>query len=264
MARANNAGGQTQTMVDALFPTAAPADATWHRYTTARPTPDDTGSVVIYGSDLPTESDLKLLGTVEGTRILDLGCGAGRNAVTLAQQGAKVIGVDPSIDALAHARARAEAADIRIEWHQAELAELAFLRSDSIDAALSVMALATVDDLARVFRQVHRVLKPEAPLVLSVPHPAFALVDPTAGDPLRIVRAYDDSRPRTWELDGRAIVDHPRTFSDVFTTLQRTNFRVDQVLEPTAPGTGGRGRSSADVMRTVPATLVLRARKQGN
>ena len=152
-------------------------------------------------------SEAATLGTVEGARILDLGCGTGRNAVVLAQAGAKVLGVDPSADLLASARERCDAAEVRVELHQTELAELAFLRSDSIDAAISVMALGTVDDLARVFRQVHRVLKPEAPLVLSVPHPAFLLLDPTASDPLRIARAYDDATPRSWELDGRDVVE---------------------------------------------------------
>lgn len=251
-------------MVDALFPTAAPAEPSWHRYTTARQTPGDTGGVVVYGAELPTEAELKLLGSVEGTRILDLGSGTGRNAVALAQQGAKVIAVDPAADLLGAARERCDAADVRVELHQAELAELAFLRSDSIDAAVSVMALATVDDLARVFRQVHRVLKPEAPLVFSVPHPAFAMLEPTGADPLRIVRAYDDASVRTWELDGREVTDHPRTFSDLFTTLARANFRIDQVIEPTASGPTGRNPNYAEVMRTVPATLLLRARKQGN
>jgi SAM-dependent methyltransferase len=251
-------------MVDALFPTAVPADGTWHRYSTARHTPGDTGGAVTYGTELPTETELKLLGTVEGSRILDLGCGTGRNAVALAQQGAKVIAVEPSAAVLALARDRAEAADVRVELHQAELAELAFLRSDSIDAAISVMALASADDLARVFRQVHRVLKPEAPLVCSVPHPAFNMIDPAGPDPLRIVRAYDDTAPRTWELDGRDLTDFPRTFADLFTTFQRANFRVDHVIEPTATGRATREPEYAEVMRTVPATLLLRARKQGN
>jgi SAM-dependent methyltransferase len=251
-------------MADALFPTAVPAEHGWHRYTTARQAPGDTGGVVVYGAELPTEADLKLLGTVEGARILDLGCGTGRNAVVLAQSGAKVLGVDPSAEQLAAARERCEAAEVRVELHQAELAELAFLRSDSVDAAISVMALGSVDDLARVFRQVHRVLKPEAPLVCSVTHPAFAMIDPTAPDPLRIVHAYDDSSTRSWELDGTAIVDRPRTFAELFTTFQRSNFRVDQVIEPTASGPSTRNHSYADVMRIVPATLLLRARKQGN
>lgn len=250
-------------MSDALFPTAAPAPEGWHRHTTALPT-DGDAAVVTYGVEVPTEADLRLLGPTEGARILDLGCGAGRNAVALATAGAKVIAVDPSTQALERARARADAADVRVELHQAELAELAFLRSDGIDAALSVMALATVDDLARVFRQVHRVLKPEAPFVCSVPHPAFAMLDPTSSDPLRIVRAYDDDAPRTWELGDERVVDHPRTISQLFTTLHRANFRVDQVLEPTAQAPLGRGPLVADAMRVVPATLIVRARKQGN
>ncbi len=242
--------------------TARPADAGWHRYTTASPIDGGEATVVTYGSGLPTEADLRLLGPQDGRRILDLGCGVGRNAVVLAAAGAKVIGVDPSAKVLADARDRAETAEVRVEFHQAALAELAFLRSDSFDAALSVMALAATDDLARVFRQVHRVLKPEAPLVCSFPHPAFAMVDPTAEDPLRIVRAYDDDTARPWELDDRTVEDRPRTFAELFTTLGRGGFRVDQVVESTAP-TGGHG-PEADVMHHVPATLILRSRKQGN
>jgi SAM-dependent methyltransferase len=251
-------------MVDALFPSAVPAADSWHRYSSSQPAPPDASDVVVYGTELPTEADLKLLGSVEGTRVLDLGCGVGRNAVALARRGAKVIAVDPSADALAVARERADEAEVRVELHQAGLAELAFLRSDSIDAAVSVMALATADDLARVLRQVHRVLKPEAPFACSVPHPAFAMIDPRAGDPLKIIRAYDDASPRTWELDGQPVVDHPRTFAELFTTFSRANFRIDQVIEPTAATGSGRVAGWADAMRIVPATLVLRARKQGN
>jgi SAM-dependent methyltransferase len=251
-------------MVDAPFPTAAPAAEGWHRYATASQPPGDPGGAVVYGSELPNETDLKLLGPVEGRRVLDLGCGSGRNAVALAQLGAKVIGVDEAPDVLHAARERCDAAAVRVELHQAALAELAFLRSDSIDAALSVMALASADDLARVLRQVHRVLKPEAPFVCSVPHPAFAMLDPAADDPLRIARAYDDRAARTWELADAEITDHPRTFADLFTAFQRANFRIDQVIEPTAAAPSGRDTTWADAMRTVPATLLLRARKQGN
>ena len=247
-----------------LPPTAAPAPAGWHRATTASSEGADLPTVVTYGTALPTEAELKLLGPIEGSRILDLGCGAGRNAVALAGQGAKVIGVDPEAGRLDAARALAEAAGVRVELHQGDLAELAFVRSDSIDAALCVLALTETDDLARVFRQVHRVLKPEAPLVASIVHPAFAMLDPTAADPFRIVRAYDDPTPRTWELDGRDIVDRPRTIGELFTTLQRANFRVDHLLEPTLSASARPAPDHAEAMRSVPPTLLVRARKQGN
>ncbi|CAN5898540.1 hypothetical protein BH23ACT2_BH23ACT2_05490 [soil metagenome] len=251
-------------MPDARPPTATPAPNGWHRFTTAEPPEGDRGTVVVYGADVPTESELRLLGNVEGRRILDLGCGTGHNAVMLARAGAKVIGVDPDADRLANARERAEEAEVRVELHQAGLAELAFLRSDSVDSALSAYALAGVSDLARVFRQVHRVLKPEAPLVCSFPHPAFAMFDVTADDPLRVARPYDQTEPHAWGLDGEKVVDQPRTIGEIFTTLHRSSFWVDQLLEPTAEASGPRSGAFADAMRTVPPTVIIRARKQGN
>lgn len=222
------------------------------------------GTVVLFGADIPTEADLRLFGNVEGKRILDLGCGGGHNAVVLARSGAKVIAVDPDLRALAEARDRAEAAEVRVELHQAGLADLAFLRSDSVDAAISVLALASVGDLARVFRQVHRVLKPEAALVCSFPHPAFAMFDPRSPDPLRVARAYDQASSVSWNLAGETVTDYPRTIGEIFTTLHRSSFGVDQVLEPTSPALGHRSAHYADAMRTVPATVIFRARKQGN
>lgn len=210
--------------------------------------------VVTYGFDIPREDTLKLLGHVEGKRILDLGCGAGHNAIALARQGAKVIGVDESSDQIAEARTAAEHDGVRLELHHAPLAELAFIRADTIDAVVSAFGLAAVDDLDRVFRQVDRVLRPEHHFVLSLPHPAFGLVDDD--DPERRVR-------RTYWDTARLDRDAPRTISTLFTSLGRANFRVDAVLEP-QPTTGGpRSSGWTGPMAYLPATLIIRARKQG-
>ena len=110
--------------------------------------------------------------------MLQLGCGSGAEAIAMARQGARVISVDPSLHRIETARANADAAEVKIELHQSDLAELPFLRADSLDLALSVYALANVDDLDRVFRQVHRVLHTECHLVFSMPHAAYAMFDP--------------------------------------------------------------------------------------
>ena len=217
--------------------------------------------VVSYGADVAREDTLKLLGSVEGKRILDLGCGAGHNAIALARQGAKVIGVDESSDQIAEARAACEREGVRVELHHAPLAELAFLRADTIDGALSAFGLAPVEDIDRVFRQVHRVLRPEMSFVVSLPHPAFAVVDPT--DPeRRVTRSYWDAAAIPADGPDRP-ADVPRTLAALFTSLGRANFRVDTVLEPEPAARGPRSSRWTDTMRYLPATLIIRARKLG-
>lgn len=216
-----------------------------------------------YGPDIGTEADYRLLGDLEGKRVLVLGAGGGHATVAMAQQGAHVITVDADHTNLTAVREAAEAHELRAEVHQSDLADLAFVRADSVDAIYSAYALAGVPDLGRVFRQAHRVLRPEMPIVLSFPHPAFALVDPAGNDPMRIRRSYWDTSPRPYEVDGRVGADHPHTVGSIFTQLTRSNFRVDTLLEPEPAADGPRSEYHTEIMRWVPATLVIRGRKQG-
>jgi len=87
-----------------------------------------------------------------------------------------------------------------------------------------------------------------------MPHPAFAMIG--ADDPERRVhRSYWDT--------ARIGDDVPRTISALFTGLGRANFRVDTVLEPQPAASGPRSTGWVEAMRYVPATLIIRARKQG-
>src|SRR3546814_16354448 len=80
--------------------------------------------VVTYGPDVPREDTLKLLGNVEGKRILDLGCGAGHNAIALDKQGAKVPEVDAPPAQVAEAQAAAEPEAHQVGPHPPPPAEL--------------------------------------------------------------------------------------------------------------------------------------------
>ncbi|MFI5047567.1 MAG: class I SAM-dependent methyltransferase [Acidimicrobiia bacterium] len=196
-----------------------------------------------YGPGGPTERELRLLGDVEGKRLLELGCGTGAVSIALAHQGAVVIGVDTDPERLAQARSRDDAAEVRVDWHAGDLADLAFLRADSIDAVVSVHALAEVDDIARVFRQVERVLKPSAAFVFSYEHPMALCMEPDE----RLVHSPFDRGPITV---GERMV-YVRTISDVFTELHRAGLRVDTMVEPRPPAS------------RIPATVVWRVRTEG-
>jgi SAM-dependent methyltransferase len=214
-----------------------------------------------YGPGLPPESELKLLGHVDGRRILDLGCGAGAGSVALAKAGARVIAVDEDAANVGIARENAEREGVKVETHHGPLPELAFVRADTIDAAVSVYGLAAADDLDRIFRQVHRVLRPERPLVFSLPHPAFTLLDPDGGEPV-LRRTWWDPSPVAWSVAaGGTEPDRARTLGGLFASLGRANFRVDALAEPEPDRAACPDDSWSDAMRWVPPTLIVRARK---
>src|SRR5438105_6326935 len=133
--------------------------------------------VATYGPDVGTEADFRLCGDVKGKRVLELGCGGAQCSIAFVKQGATAIGVDFSAEQLAFARRLCEREEVKVELRQGDVADLAFLRADSIDLVFSAYAFGYVEDLNRVFRQVHRVLRVGAPLVFILPHPAYDMID---------------------------------------------------------------------------------------
>lgn len=59
-----------------------------------------------------------------GGRVLDVGCGGGREAIFLAQCGFAVIGLDISRAALGIARKRARAARVHVDWRRGDVMAL--------------------------------------------------------------------------------------------------------------------------------------------
>lgn len=219
--------------------------STWTRYTTAgdygqrRPTTE-----VELGPGDVAGLDRKLLGDVDGMRVLDLGCGAGHSAVALASQGARVVAIDPDESQVTLTRESAERAEVHVEVHHADLADLAFLHADIFDAVIAVHSLAAVSDIGRVFRQTHRLLKADRPIVLTLPHPAALMV--TTDNPKTISSNYADTQP----LGAGAYLTHRHGIGHVFTQLNRSNYRIDTLIEPASN-------------TPHPASAVFRARKIG-
>ncbi len=202
-----------------------------------------------YGPNGPTEDDLRLVGDVDGKRALELGCGDGSAAIELERCGAHVIAVDKSVETITRARRTADREEARVEWHQSDLADLAFLRADSIDLAYSFFAFGEIEDLSRVFRQVQRVLRPNAPFVFSYEHPAL-MSAPGASN--AISRAYFEHAPLEVLRNNEPVKIYSHPVGEVFTALARSGFRVDAIVEP-EPDVG-----------MLPPSIIWRARKEGS
>jgi SAM-dependent methyltransferase len=193
-----------------------------------------------YGANVADESELRLCGDVAGKRVIELGLATANtapNSVTAAVAGAKAMALDPSADAIATVRAAAAAVDVKVECHRGELADLGFATSASVDLVVASHTLAAVDDLPRLLRQVHRVLKPGAPFVVAMRHPVAAMF---GGQDATATSAYGATS---------------RTFTELLMSFERSNFRLDAVHELN-------DQRVRDPL--CPSVLVVRARKQGD
>jgi SAM-dependent methyltransferase len=208
---------------------------------------------VWFGQNVADENELRLCGDPAGKRVIELGVPrrgpVTANSVTLALAGAKVIAVDSEAFVLNDIRAQAERAEVRVQCEQGELADLGFATSASVDVVLAVNTLHRVDDLPRLLRQVHRVLKPGASFVVSMPHPIAAMLAVNPSDVTADVSSVDapSAVRRPYGHDGW-------TFAELYLSFMRSDFNIDMIHEL-------RDLRRRDAL--APAQLVVRARKLG-
>lgn len=101
-------------------------------------------------------------GIAPGTRLLDIGCGAGRFMVLASQRGATVSGIDAAAPLIALARERLPEADLRV----GDMEALPY-NDDSFDVVVGLDAFSFAADPVRALREAARVGVERAPVVVA-------------------------------------------------------------------------------------------------
>ncbi len=170
------------------------------------------------------------LGQVTGRRILHLQCHFGRDSLTLAQQGAEVIGLDFSAPAIATARQLADELKLatRARFVEADLYEApeAIGEPASFDIVFVTWgALAWLPDIGKWAEIVAHFLRPGGYLYLAEGHPAALVFDDAAkgadGVPGRFA-PYFQREP--------LLLDSPEDYADP--TARLRNSRTVEWLHP--------------------------------
>jgi SAM-dependent methyltransferase len=173
-----------------------------------------------------------LLGPGEG-RCLDLCCGGGAHASTIAGLGWTPIGVDLSLGQLRHARDRLSAA--------AGDATRLPVRSTSVPVVTCVLAHTDLPDYAAVVAEAVRVLRPGGRFIHVGLHPCFvgAFADWSEPERLIIDTRYAE---RNLTYDGPALGVRVRVgawhvpLAELLNTFLEADLRIDRVAESTGNG----------------------------
>ncbi|HVM59727.1 MAG TPA: class I SAM-dependent methyltransferase [Verrucomicrobiae bacterium] len=159
----------------------------------------------------------RLLGDVRGLTVADIGCGTGRHAVRLADAGATVHALDFSEGMLARARAKAENRNIVFCVH--DLAQPLAFADATFDRVVCGLVLDHISDLAGLFREMHRICRPSAFVVISVMHPSMML---------RGVQARFRERTTGREVRPASV---PNQLSDYVMAAAQAGFAFDHLSE---------------------------------
>ena len=109
--------------------------------------------------------DLKL----DGRKVVEVGCGTGRNTTWLAERAAEIVGLDFSEEMLSRARSRVK--DPRVRFVQHDVRMTWPLTDASADVVIAMLILEHVENLAPVFTEAARVLNTGGQLFLCELHP---------------------------------------------------------------------------------------------
>jgi 2-polyprenyl-3-methyl-5-hydroxy-6-metoxy-1,4-benzoquinol methylase len=210
---------------------------------------------------------LALLPSVQGRRVLDLGCGAGQLALHLATAGAaEVIGVDLSERMLE--LARAERAHPRVSYQRVAIEDVTF-PPERFELVTSSLAFHYVADYADLARRIGGWLAPGGVLVYSTEHPIYTARLPHHGWVLDqqgertgwVLDHYADegARQEHWFVSG--VRKYHRTIATLLNGLLEAGLVIERVVEPVPRDEQLRRRPHDIDERRRPMFLLVRARR---
>jgi ubiquinone/menaquinone biosynthesis C-methylase UbiE len=207
---------------------------------------------------------LDMMGPVQGQQLCDLACGQGYIARILAQQGARVTGIDLSSELIAIARRDEASHPLGITYLVDDATTLTTLADESFDGVVCNLALMDIPDLEATFRSVWRLLRPAGCFVFAITHPCFAAphaewrTSPEGAISREIFTYFTEGFWRSTDPKGvrGQVGAHHRTLSTYLNTLIQTGFTLERIAEPQATGS-----ASVPGYRVIPPWLHVRCAK---
>lgn len=192
---------------------------------------------------------LKFIGDLRGKKILDAACGEGYNTRILAEEGARVTGVDVSQRMIELAVQEEHRRPLGIAYRVASVSDLSLFENESFDKVISFMALMDAADYERSVKEFFRVLRKGGELYFSISHPCFMTkgidwIEGERGEPPRLTASdYFSDEPylERWKFPANPVPEDAepftipyfsRTLSGYLNGLLEAGFTLVRIAEP--------------------------------
>ena len=226
----------------------------------------------------------KMIGDVQGLRLLDMACGEGYFSRFYAKAGADVTGIDISESQIAAAQAEESRTPLGIQYQLADASIMNNIESENFDIVISFMALMDIENYEGAMMQASRVLKPDGRFVFILIHPCFGWsrrgfdgetivrweyrrLEDGSREPhyLKIFEYFTNhSYKMRWKDDeGHEVAVTTmfhRTLTDYMKTLRKNGFVVSQIEEP-KPVEGKLEPNDLVKLSKIPHTICVEALK---
>ena len=226
----------------------------------------------------------KMVGDVQGLRLLDMGCGEGYFSRFYAKAGADVTGIDFSDNQIAAAQEEESRAPLGIRYQRADASKMGDVESEGFDIVISFMALMDIEDYEGAIMQAARVLKPGGRFMFILIHPCFGWSRRGPDEEVLVRWEYrsleDGSREPHYLKIFEYFTNHPfkmrwkddeghevavttqfhRTLTDYVRALRKNGFVVSQIEEP-RPVEGKFDPNDMSKLSRIPHTICVEALK---
>jgi len=177
---------------------------------------------------------LKMIGSIKGKSVLDVGCGFGALTIALSKLGPKrIIGIDNSERMLEMAMKINVAENVEYRKLDAESIDTV---NEKFDVVCSSLTFHYVDDFSSLTKNIYNLLNRRGQLIFSQEHPIL-----TAGEMgVRVSNLSEGIEIKNYSRDGerrvmwlgKEIIKYHRKFSTIVNTLEENGFKIIEIAEP--------------------------------
>jgi len=180
----------------------------------------------------------KVIGNVKGKKILDIACGDGTIAMSLAKKGAICTGIDYSPKLIKIGRNKSKESGLSINFREMDAKNMGAIRNEVFDLiviSLLLPHLSSKADIESVIKQCALLLSSGGRLIIGEPHPAFDFymrnkLETHDFEYFRSGLPYDF----TMNINGKKLssIAYHWTLQDYYSAIVNNNFQINRVVEP--------------------------------